>query len=196
MLFGRTTPAKLREVTGLSKATMFRNLALLYDAKILAKEEVSVSDRRYSLHYYISKSLQDEAKRLYSKRIQEFAVETNKEDILGRWVMSLETLPLELNRFTTELILKVAQIPSDPDTDDCVVITKMVAFRVGDISDAPVIMKLIGDLVKAFEMQGISKRRNWKKPLSHPATMTVSLVTMGGEVTKDPSAIVAKRVEC
>jgi hypothetical protein len=175
---------------------MFRNLALLYDAEILSKEEVSVSDRRYGLHYYISKNLLDVAKRLFSKGVQKYAVENDNQEILERWIMALETLPLALNRFTTELILKVAQSPSEPETDDCVVITKMVAFRVGDISNASMIIKLIGDLVSAFERQGSSKRRNWKKPLSKPATMNVSLVAMGGEVPKDPSAIVAKRVDC
>jgi DNA-binding transcriptional ArsR family regulator len=196
MLFGRTTPAKLREVTGLSKATMFRNLALLYDAEILAKEEVTVPDRRYGLHYYISKNLMDVAKRLFSRSVQNYAVESGNQDLFERWAMALETLPLALNRFTTELILKVAQIPVEPDTDECIVITKMVAFRVGDITDTPVIIEKIRDLVKAFEKQGRTKRRNWKKPLSQPATMTVSLVAMSGEVPTDPNAIVAKRIEC
>lgn len=196
MLFGRTTPARLREVTGLSKATMFRNLALLYDAKILSKEEVSVSDRRYGLHYYISKNLSDASKRLYSKKIRKYAVKTENQALLNSWVMALETLPLELNRLTTELILKVAQHPSETEPDKCVVITKMVGFRVGNIEDASVIIKEIGNLVKTFDTQAGTKKRNWKKPLSKPATMTVSLVAIGGEVPDDPDAVVAERVEC
>ena len=196
MLFGRATPAKLREVTGISKATVFRNLALLHDAEVLAKEEVSVSDRRYGLHYYISKNLFDIAKRLYSKKVQKYAVESNNQALLDRWAIALETLPLILNRLTTELILKVAQLPSEAEPDECVVITKMVAFRVGNIDAAPLIIKEIANLVKTFDTQAGSKKRNWKKPLSKPAAMTVSLVAMGGEIPKDPSAIVAKRVEC
>ncbi|MHA2141014.1 MAG: hypothetical protein ACXADD_05875 [Candidatus Thorarchaeota archaeon] len=196
MLFGRTTPAKLREVTGLSKATMFRNLALLYDAEILAKEEVSVTDRRYGLHYYISKNLLDVAKRLYSRRIQKYAIEKDDQEILQRWVMALETLPLALNRFTTQLILTMAQTTSGIEVDDCIVVTKMVAFRVGDVADAPKIIQMIRNLVEAFDTQGSSKKRNWKQPLTQPATMTVSLVSMGGEMPDDPSAVVARRVEC
>lgn len=196
MLFGRTTPARLREVTGLSKATMFRNLALLFDAEILDKEEVSVSDRRYGLHYYISKQLIDEAKRLYSSRIKKHAIQSESQALLNRWVLALETLPLTLNRFTTELLLKVAQIPSEIESDECVVITKMVAFRIGDITDAPHIIKEIGNLVKTFDSQAGAKKRNWKKPLTNPTAMTVSLVAMGGQVPTDPDAIVASRVEC
>ncbi|MFX0054612.1 MAG: hypothetical protein ACFFAX_11815 [Promethearchaeota archaeon] len=195
MLFGRTTPAKLREVTGLSKATMFRNLALLHDAGILAKEEVAVSDRRYGLHYYIAKNLLDLARRLYTKRVEEYGAKRNDQKVLSRWVMALETLPLTLNRFTTELMLKMAQSPSNADSDECVVITKMIAFRVGDIEDAPKIFDKVRELVGAFEEQG-TKRRNWKKPLSQPATMIVNLVAMGGEIPADSCATVSERVEC
>ena len=42
MVFGKTTPAELRKVTGLSKATMFRNLALFSDAGILKKRDVKI----------------------------------------------------------------------------------------------------------------------------------------------------------
>jgi hypothetical protein len=128
--------------------------------------------------------------------MQKYAIESKNEALLNRWVLALETLPLALNRFITELILRVAQQPSDAAPSYCVVITKMIAFRVGDIADAPLIIKEIGNLVKTFDAQAGTKKRNWKKPLSKPSTMTVSLVAMGGEVPDDPSAIVAKRLEC
>ncbi|MFW9887020.1 MAG: hypothetical protein ACFFER_02485 [Candidatus Thorarchaeota archaeon] len=196
MLFGRTTPAKLREVTGLSKATMFRNLALLHDAKILAKEEVAVSDRRYGLHYYITTNLLDVARRLYTSRVQEYAARHDCQEALRRWVMTLEALPLALNRFTSELMLRMAQTSDKVESDECIVITKMIAFRVGDIKDAPLILGKIRELVSAFEEQGSIKRRNWKKPLSQPATMIVNLVAMGGEIPEDSCGIVAEGVEC
>ncbi|KXH72412.1 MAG: hypothetical protein AM326_03480 [Candidatus Thorarchaeota archaeon SMTZ-45] len=196
MLFGRTTPAKLREATGLSKATMFRNLALLSDAEVLSKEEVDVSDMRYSLHYYISKNLLDEAKSLSSKGIQEYAAQTNNIGIFERWVMSLETLPLTLNRFVTELLLSVTQDSQTTSKDECTVITKMVAFRVGDIANLTRIIEIVRNLVKTFDTESGSTRRNWRKPLDTPATMTVSLVAMGSEIPTDPTAVAVKRIEC
>lgn len=196
MLFGRTTPAKLREATGQSKATMFRNLAMLHDAEILAKEEVAVSDRRYGLHYYIATNLLDVTRQLYTRRVQEYAARQDDQEVLRRWILALETLPLTLNRFASELMLKMAQTSSEAESDECVVITKMIAFRVGDIKEASLILDKIRELVGAFEEQGSAKRRNWKKPLSQPATMIVNLVAMGGEIPEDSCAIVAERVEC
>ncbi|MFX0108260.1 MAG: hypothetical protein ACFE7R_08255, partial [Candidatus Hodarchaeota archaeon] len=122
--------------------------------------------------------------------------ETKNRELLQRWLMALDTLPLTLNRFTTELILGMAQRPQDREVTECIVITKMVAFRVGDIGDASLIIQKISDLAKTFDSIGGSKRRNWKKSLGQPATMTISLVAMSEEIPDDPCAVVAKRVEC
>ncbi|MFW9847424.1 MAG: hypothetical protein ACFFD6_11790, partial [Candidatus Thorarchaeota archaeon] len=130
------------------------------------------------------------------KRIQNYAIKTSKQSLLNTWILALETLPLTLNRITTELILKVSQSPSDAEPDDCIVITKMVAFRVGDIEDGRSLMNEIGNLVKTFDSQAGAEKRNWKLPLLKPATMTVSLVTMGGAIPEDADAVVASRIEC
>ncbi|MFW9957102.1 MAG: hypothetical protein ACFFCT_03435 [Candidatus Odinarchaeota archaeon] len=195
MLFGRTTPARLRDVTGLSKATMFRNLALLSEAEILDKEELSVSDKRYNLHYFISRNLIDVMKEFHPKRIERSVIESGNQEIRERWLMSLETLPLTLNRLITELILTVAQKSTGAETAECVVVTKIIAFRVGDIEDVSLIIRMVNDLVNTFDAQTGSKRRNWKKPLSRPATMNVSLIAFGEVIPDDSCAIIAKRID-
>lgn len=196
MIFGRSTPAKLRDVTGLSKATMFRNLALLLDTGIVAKEDLEVADMRYSLHYYISKNILEETKRLYSERVRKFALQSGNENTIDRFVLGLETLPLTLNRFTTQLILNVNKNQTDSDESKCRILTKMIAFRVGDIADVSIIIDKIQELVELFDAHISAKHRNLKKPLANPTTLSISLLALGDELPYYSDAVVAKSGEC
>jgi hypothetical protein len=194
LLFGLTTPAKLRDVTSLSKATMFRNLALLSKAGILAKEEIdSTPDKRYRLHYYIENDLVKQMKAIYSKDVEEYAGERGKLDLLMNYGRALEGLPLELNRISNELILHCPEDAADADESACLVVRKMLSFQVGEADDLESLMEEVTKLVKAFESTKSGGRRNMKKPLKKPVVMSISLAVIDTEESTIPEDALALR---
>lgn len=197
LLFGRTTPAKLREVTGLSKATMFRNLALLFDAGLIEKEDVkTASDKRYSLHYYISRDIMKEASELSMNSVVDYAQKEGKVDIITRWGNALETLPIALNRHSSQLIMQLAQTPTDNAQDDCLVISRFLSFRVDEVEDLTALFHLMHEVVNRFDSLKSIKKRNMKKPLRMPVVMSLSLTTAGPVQPELPKGAVAFVRQC
>jgi hypothetical protein len=195
MIFGKTTPAELRKVTGQSKATMFRNLARLSDAGILKKEEVkSVDDKRYSLHYYISKNLMDMTKKLYSKKLAQYAASHGKSNLIRDWVSSIEALPYILNQQTSRLILHKAQEPSEDGR--CVVVSKFLAFRVEDLKSVGPLHKKLQAIVENIDSKKGDSKRNWKEPLKHPVAISMSVVSLNPEGLPTDTGTVVELTDC
>jgi len=180
MLFGKTTPAELREMTGQSKATMFRNLALMSNAGILAHEEDSdVADKRYSQHYYISRNMIEMIKELSSQGLAGYAESRGKASLLATWTRNLEVLPSTLAQRTTQLLISMscrekAKGSSPP------AIMKLVVFRLGEGGNADDIVKSIQGFVDWFDSKYRSKRRDWRKPIRHPVVLSMSLASLDG----------------
>lgn len=197
LIFGQTTPAKLRDVTGLSKATMFRNLALLSSAGILDKEAVdSTPDKRYSLHYHINRDLLKTMKALYSKEAEVYARERGMTRVIADYGRALEGLPLDLNRICNELILHCPEESSDEDEGVCLVVRKLLTFRVGEAGNLQSLVEDITGVMKAFEGEKSSVSRNMKKPLERPAIISISLATVETDETPIPAdALALKRDE-
>ncbi|TFH09567.1 MAG: transcriptional regulator [Candidatus Thorarchaeota archaeon] len=192
LLFGRTTPAKLREVTGLSKATIFRNLALLFDAEIIEKEDVkTTSDKRYSLHYYIARDLMKEASELSLKPVMYYVKQEGKMDIIAEWGSALETLPIALGRHSSRFIMQIAQTPTDKAQDDCLVISKFLSIRVDEVDDLSALFFHLHDAINRFDEMKSSKKRNMKKPLRRPVVMSISLTAAGPDQPELPKGVVA-----
>ena len=196
MVFGKTTPAELRDVTGLSKATMFRNLALLLEAGILKKQEVkSVSDKRYSLHYYIGKNLIELTKKAYSPKVRTYAESIGKTDLVTTWISNLETFPYLLNQYTSQAIMLMAQKPQKDPESSCLV-SKLVVFRIGDIGKIAKFNKRLIKLVEDFDLTQAESKRDWKKPLEHPVALSVSVVALNPDDVPKPSGAVVERMKC
>lgn len=197
LLFGSTTPAKLREITGLSKATMFRNLALLYDAHILDKEELkTASDKRYRLRYFISKDLIKATKEFDVAKLTDFAQEMGKLDIITDWVDTIETLPNMLNQHSSQLILNLSQNPSSDAKDDRLVVTKLLSFRVDDVEDLSTLFHHMHEAIGKFDDLKSSKKRNMKKPLRRPVVLSISLTAAGPDMPKLPKGAIVFLKEC
>ena len=181
MLFGKTTPAELREITGQSKATMFRNLSLLTEAGLIDKlVDNSVSDKRYSTNYYVSEEIMKISKQPYSKKLEKFAKENNRDQIIDDWMTTIETLPLKLSRLTSELIMLMAEKSSE-EMVPCPIVSKMLVFRLADIEDVSVVHKKLVDFVKEFDSRKSTEKRDWKKPLNSPVVLSIGVVALNAE---------------
>ena len=179
MLFGKTTPAELREITGQSKATMFRNLSLLTEAGLIDKlVDNSVSDKRYSTNYYVSEEIMKISKRPYSKKLEKFAEESNRDQIIDDWMTTIETLPLKLSRLTSELIMLMAERSSEDDSVPYPVVSKMLVFRLVDIDQVSVVHKKLVDFISDFDSRKSTEKRDWKKPLKRPVVLSIGVVAL------------------
>ena len=179
MLFGKTTPAELREITGQSKATMFRNLSLLTEARLIDKlVDNSVSDKRYSTNYYVSEEIMKISKRPYSKKLEKFAEESNRDQIIDDWMTTIETLPLKLSRLTSELIMLMAERSSEDDSVPYPVVSKMLVFRLVDIDQVSVVHKKLVDFMSDFDSRKSTEKRDWKKPLKRPVVLSIGVVAL------------------
>ncbi|MHA1927215.1 MAG: hypothetical protein ACTSV2_01410 [Candidatus Thorarchaeota archaeon] len=187
MVFGKTTPAKLREVTGLSKATMFRNLALFSDVGILKKRDVKgVSDRRYSLHYFISKNLVEHTKKLLSNPLRKYAESIGRTDLVRSWLSTMEVLPLLLNQYTSQAITLMAQKPTSDSDETCPVVSKMIISRLGDMSKIASLNRRILKLVEEFDSKQAPGKRDYKEPLIHPVALSINVVALNPrDIPKD-----------
>ncbi|MHA2044732.1 MAG: MarR family transcriptional regulator [Candidatus Thorarchaeota archaeon] len=176
LLFGQTTPAKLRDVTGLSKATMFRNLALLLEAGLIEKEDVkTTSDKRYSLHYHISRDLMKTASQLGVKSVVTHAQKEGK---------------------SSQLIMQLAQTPTDDSEDACLVISRFLSFRVDEVEDLSALFHLMHEVVERFDSLKSSKKRNMKKSLRTPVVLSISLTATGSDQPELPKGAVAFVRQC
>jgi hypothetical protein len=179
MLFGKTTPAELRDVTGQSKATMFRNLSLLTDAGLLSKEEDnSVDDKRYSTNYYVAQEIMKISKQLLSRKLRKHAKESNRSQIVDDWMTIIEALPLKLSRLTSQLILLMAARSLDGECVPCPVVSKMLVFRLADIEQVNVIHKKLVDFVNDFDSRKPAGKRDWKKPLKKPVVLSIGVIAL------------------
>jgi DNA-binding transcriptional ArsR family regulator len=179
MLFGKTTPAELREITGQSKATMFRNLSILTEAGLIEKlVDDSVSDKRYSTNYHVSKEIMKISKQLYSKKLKKFAEKSNRTQIIDDWMTTVESLPLKLSRLTSELILLMAEKSSEDKDLPHPIVSKMLVFRLADIDEVSVVHKKLVDFVSEFDSRKPAEKRDWKKPLKKPVVLSIGVVAL------------------
>ncbi len=178
-LHGKTTPAELREQTGLSKATTFRNLALLMQAGLIEKEKDStVADKRYRLHYYIKQNILELSKTLTSSELREHAVVSGRTAILQEWVFALENLPLALNQLTSKLMLSMRHPAPNGLAAECQKIIKMMAFRLEDVDDFNELLPAFTDFLTDFDTRPSKKPRDWKQPLKQPVALSISAVAL------------------
>jgi len=197
MVFGKTTPAELRDVTGLSKATMFRNLALLSEVGILKKQEVkSVSDKRYSLHYYIANNLIELTKKIYSPRIRTYGESTGRTTLINTWLSNIETLPYLLNQYTSQAIMMMAQKPQEDPEALCPVVSKLIVFRLGDIAKIGKFNKRLIKLVEDFDLTQTESKRDWKKPLAHPVALSINVVALNPDDIPKATGAIMEKMKC
>ena len=177
LLFGKTTPAKLRDGTGLSKATMFRNLALMLEAGVLANEQDSdVTDKRYSQHYYISRNIIEMSKELSSPDLASYADSQGRAGLVAEWASNLEFLPATLNQYTTHLLVFMP-CQKEPEESSSSVVTKLMVFRVGEGENPGEVVRSLQDFVEWFDSKHKTKRRDWRKPIQNPVVLSISLVS-------------------
>ena len=176
---------------------MFRNLALLLDSGLIDKEDVkTASDKRYSLHYFISKDLMKVTNELSTKRVIDYAQKEEKMEIIAKWGVALEILPTALSRHSSQIIMQIAQTPTDNAQDDCLVISRFLSFRVDEVEDISALFHLMQDAIKRFDMMKTSKKRNMKNPLRSPVVMSISLTAAGPDQPELPRGAVAFVRQC
>lgn len=190
MLFGKTSPAEMRKRTGLSKATMFRNLALLSEAGLVDKEEdTTVSDKRYSLQYYVRQDLMALSKRMYSEELREYAKAVDRVQVLNEWFATLKTLPLTLNRLTTQLMLSMRHPSPDGVPDRCQKVIMALAYCLEDVNDLQGLIEKLGEFTKALDPYRSKIGRDWKKPLRKPVAIVMSVTALDPtETCNEPGA--------
>ena len=178
MLFGKTTPANLRSVIGLSKATVFRSLAMMMHAGVLDQEEdLSAQDKRYAQQYFVSKDIMAVSKGLYSEELAAYAESHQKGDVLSDWLTRVEALPLTLNRHTAQVLASVST-KEESETACCKILTKMIAFRVADARNPSEIQAKLSQFIDAFDREYSTERRDWKRPIRSPAVLSMSFMSV------------------
>lgn len=196
MLFGKTSPAEMRKRTGLSKATMFRNLALLSEAGLVDKEEdTTVSDKRYSLQYYVRQDLMALSKRMYSEELREYAKAVDRVQVLNEWFATLKTLPLTLNRLTTQLMLSMRHPSPDGVPDRCQKVIMALAYCLEDVDDLQGLIGKLGEFTKALDPYRSKIGRDWKKPLRKPVAIVMSVTALDPTETCDEPGARLKDLE-
>ena len=185
MLFGKTTPAELREITGQSKATMFRNLSLLAEVGLLKKQvDNSVSDKRYNTSYYVSKEIMKISKQLSSKKLEKYAVESGNSQVIENWFSTIESLPLKLSQLTSELIILKAGKSSEEGIP-CPVVSKMLVFRLAEVEQVSIVHQKLVEFVSDFDSRKSTGKRDWKKPLRKPVVLSIGVVALSPDECPD-----------
>ena len=175
-LYGKTTPAELRQRINLSKATIFRSLAQLTEAEIIAREvNNQVTDKRYNVEYYISETLADFSKFSFSMELREYAKSQEKSVVLEEWLSQLEFLPLVLNQLTSQLMISTCEPTSSPDAKKTRII-KTLIFRLKEEENYSQFHKKLIDFVEDVDSVHSEKKRNMKDPMKNPVAFSVSVV--------------------
>ena len=175
-LYGKTTPVELRQRINLSKATVFRSLALLTEAGIVSKEiNNQVADKRYSVEYYITETLEEFSKVTVSEEVRERAKSQEKLSILEDWLSQLEFLPLVLNQLTSQLMISVCDDFSPPEGDKKQII-KTLVFRLKEEENYTEFQKKLKNFMREIDAKHSNKKRNLKEPMKNPVAFSISVV--------------------
>ena len=197
MVFGKTTPAKLREKTRISKATVFRHLSKLSKAGLIDKEaDPDVKDKRYDVHYFVAEPLMEVSKHLYSKELKDYADTHGKSQVVTEWIRTIETLPLTLNKLISNLMLSMRHQEPTGVRVDCRKVIKVLAFRLRDETDFNQVQEKIKRLLADLDSQQVQSRRDWKKPLQRPMTVLINVVVLDPDESCDePILRIKKEIE-
>ncbi len=191
-LYGKTTPAELRQRINLSKATIFRSLAQLTEAEIITREvNNQVTDKRYNVEYYISETLADFSKFSFSKELREYAKSQEKSVILEEWLSQLEFLPLVLNQLTSQLMISTFVPPSSTGAKKTRII-KTLIFRLKEEENYSEFHKKLIDFVEDVDSKHSEKKRNMKEPMKNPVAFSVSVVAYNDDLEMECENIVIK----
>jgi predicted transcriptional regulator len=175
-LYGKTTPVELRQRINLSKATVFRSLALLTEAGIVSREiNNQVADKRHSVEYYITETLEEFSKVTVSEEIRKCAESKEKLGMLEDWLSQLEFLPLVLNRLTSQLMISVCDGSSRPEGDKKQII-KTLVFRLKEEENYTEFQKKLMDFMREIDAKHSNKKRNFKEPMKNPVAFSISVV--------------------
>ncbi len=181
MLFGKSTPANLRNVTGFSKATVFRSLAMMLHAGVLEQEsDPNVPDKRYAQQYFVSKDIMVVNKELYSAELAAYAESHQKGRVVSDWLSGVESLALTLNRHATQLLASMST-GNEPETSCCRILTKMIAFRIADAQDPSEIEAKLRQFIDGFDRDYKTERRDWRTPIRSPVVLSMSFMSVNTE---------------
>ncbi len=104
MIYGKSTPYQLRFDLDVSKATLFRSLGFLLDARFVIKDEIgNSSDKRYTHYYSTAKTISEISNIELSEELKEFAKKKNKIKILEEWELTLQRAPSIYGNITSKL---------------------------------------------------------------------------------------------
>ncbi|TET74802.1 MAG: hypothetical protein E3J43_09320 [Candidatus Heimdallarchaeota archaeon] len=191
-LYGKTTPAELRQKINLSKATIFRGLALLTEAEIINKEvNDQITDKRFNVEYYISETLADFSKFSFSTELKKYAKSQEKLAVLEEWLSQLEFLPLILNQLTSQLMISMCDSPSCLEEEKTKVI-KTLIFRLKEEENYSEFHKKLIDFIEDVDSNQSEKKRNLKEPMNNPVAFSISVVAYCDDLEMECENIVIK----
>ena len=193
-LYGKTTPSELRHRTNLSKATIFRSLAILTEAGLVSKEiNDHIEDKRYNIEYHITETLEEFSKVTISKEIKRYVKTHGKLSILEEWLSQLEFLPLVLNRLTSQLMISVFDDPSNPEREKKQIIKKLV-FRLREEENYAEFQKKLTNFMKEIDAKHTKKKRDMKQPMKNPVAFSISVVAYSEDMQTDSEQIVVRKM--
>jgi predicted transcriptional regulator len=193
-LYGKTTPVELRQRINLSKATVFRSLTLLTEAGIVSREiNNQVADKRHSVEYYITETLEEFSKATISEEVKKRAESQEKLSILEDWLSQLEFLPLVLNQLTSRLMISVCDDSSSPEGEKKQII-KTLVFRLKEEENYTEFQKKLMDFMREIDAKHSNKKRNLKEPMKNPVAFSISVVAYTDDLETDCEDIVVKKI--
>lgn len=158
---------------------MFRNLVLLSEAGLVDKEEdPTVSDKRYSVQYYVRQDVMALSKQVYSEELREYAKAGDRVQVLDEWLATLKTLPLTLNQLTTQLMLSLCPPSQEEAPDRCQKVIMALGYCLEDVDDLQGLIRQVREFFKALDPYRSKIERDWKNPLRKPAAIVISVTAL------------------
>lgn len=168
-IHGRMTHHELLKKTNLGRGTIFRSLALLQEAGIVAKgEDPEIEDKRKKFYYYMKKLTFEYPK--FDPELLAYLTETNRAKLYEDWLFSWSIQPTAMLKETARIRTKKILENRDrgealSDDGFCVV------FQISSIADSATIFEKIQECIAEVNKQ--SSEVSSEKPLENPKVFSL-----------------------
>ncbi|MFX0114696.1 MAG: hypothetical protein ACFFB3_09115 [Candidatus Hodarchaeota archaeon] len=172
MIQGKMIYEKLKEKTGLGKATIFRGLDLLIESNYVAKEkDPRISDKRKNTAYFAT----DKEFRLpkIDRNFITYLESNGKIELLDEIARNLYSLPTAIMKAASEIETR-KQSESNGEKV-AIAYSNLLEFE-----NFPLIQEKVLSTIEEIEKLCLKKKREYKEPLRNGIAISIMLVSLEG----------------